>query len=65
MAYVTEDEVMYGFRELRPVAGYCRFRDCRHEQEPGCAIRDAVEKGDVREDRFASYKRILQTLTEL
>ena len=63
--HMSEDEVMYGFRELRPVAGYCRFRDCRHEQEPGCAIRDAVEKGDVREDRFVSYKRILQTLTEL
>jgi len=63
--HMSPDEVLYGFRELRPVAGYCRFRDCQHDQEPGCAIREAVEKGEVREDRFVSYKRILQTLTEL
>ena len=62
---MSGEEVLYGFRELRPLAGYCRFRDCHHEQEPGCAIRDAVAAGDVREDRFQSYKRILQTLTDL
>lgn len=63
--HMSAGDVLYGFRELRPLAGYCRFRDCAHEQEPGCALRDAVKKGDVSERRFDSYRRILQTLTEL
>lgn len=63
--HMSADDVLYGFRELRPLSGYCRFRDCAHEQEPGCALRSAVKKGDVSERRFDSYRRILQTLTEL
>jgi len=63
--HMSADDVLYGFRELRPLAGYCRFRDCKHEQEPGCALREALEKEEIRQDRFDSYKRILQTLTEL
>lgn len=63
--HMSEDDVLYGFRELRPLAGYCRFRDCAHAQEPGCAIRTAVEEGKVKPERFQSYQRILQTLTEL
>jgi ribosome biogenesis GTPase len=56
---------MYGFRELRNIAGVCRFRDCAHESEPGCAIRDALKKGEITQQRFDSYRRILSTLTEL
>ena len=63
--HMSPDDVLYGFRELRPLAGYCRFRDCHHEQEPGCAIRAALDKGDVSPQRFASYRRILQTLGSL
>ena len=47
-----------GFAELRPLLGHCRFRDCRHLQEPGCALRAAVEDGRVSEQRFASFHRI-------
>ncbi|ASP40877.1 ribosome biogenesis GTPase RsgA [Bacterioplanes sanyensis] len=63
--HMSADEVLYGFRELRPLAGLCRFRDCQHEQEPGCAIQQAVEQGEVSEQRFYSYQRIVDTLTEL
>lgn len=63
--HMSEDDVLYGFRELRDVSGHCRFRDCAHEQEPGCAIREAVKKGLVSESRFQSYRRIVKTLTEL
>lgn len=62
--HMSEDQVLYGFRELRPLAGYCRFRDCAHEQEPGCAIRQAVDAGQVKLSRFESYRRILHTLTQ-
>ena len=63
--HMNEDEVLHGFKEIRHLSGYCRFRDCNHEKEPGCAILEAVEKGEISELRFSSYKRILETLTEL
>lgn len=63
--HMTADDVLYGFRELRDVAGHCRFRDCAHEGEPGCAILEALEAGYISDERFYSYKRILATLTEL
>ena len=63
--HMSEDEVLYGFRELRDLAGHCRFRDCRHESEPGCALIEALENEQISEQRFISYKRILETLSEL
>jgi len=48
-----------GFAEIRPYLGQCRFRDCRHMQEPGCALLAAVEAGDISQRRFKSYFRIL------
>jgi len=48
-----------GFAELRPLLGHCRFRDCRHLREPGCALRSAVAAGEVSERRFQSYLRIV------
>jgi ribosome biogenesis GTPase len=35
------------FSDIEEYAAGCRFRDCRHEDEPGCAVRDAVERGDL------------------
>lgn len=50
------------FREFRPFLGECRFQDCRHEVEPQCAVRAAVESGDVDRGRYESY---LKLYTEL
>ncbi|MFL0808484.1 MAG: small ribosomal subunit biogenesis GTPase RsgA [Oceanobacter sp.] len=63
--HMTEDEVLYGFRELRDIAGHCRFRDCHHETEPGCALLQALDEELISEQRFISYKRIVDTLSEL
>lgn len=63
--HMSEDEVLKGFREIYPHANYCRFRDCRHDQEPGCGVLAALENGDIQEERYVSYQRILATLTEL
>ncbi len=63
--HMSEDDVTYGFRELREISGYCRFRDCKHETEPGCAILRALDEGVISEERFSSYQRILDTLTQL
>ena len=50
------------FVEFRPFIGHCRFRDCKHEQEPGCALREAVEQGDIHPERFASYQQIIDSI---
>lgn len=50
------------FPEMRPFLGECRFQDCRHRTEPGCAVRAAVARGDVVADRLASYHVLLAEL---
>jgi ribosome biogenesis GTPase len=41
----------------------CQFRDCRHREEPGCGIRDAVGTGAVSTSRYESYRRLLEDLS--
>lgn len=60
--HLSKEEVLSGFVELRDVAGTCRFRDCSHEMEPGCAIQAALESGGISKERFESYRRIISTL---
>ena len=62
--HISEDELLEGFIEFRPHLGYCKFRDCSHEQEPGCAIRAALEDGDITPHRFESYLRIRQSIRD-
>ena len=47
------------FADIEEAAERCRFRDCSHEDEPGCAVRAAVESGDISEQRYASYQACL------
>ena len=60
--HVPAEQLLWGFREFRPLLGQCRFRDCRHLQEPHCALRQAVAQGHVDGRRLDSYFQILQTL---
>lgn len=55
-------ELMQGFREFRPFLGQCKFRDCRHDQEPGCALRQAVDAGEISLQRWRSYQSIAAEL---
>ncbi|EWH00758.1 hypothetical protein Q427_17720 [Halomonas sp. BC04] len=64
LVHLDEQQVAEGFIEFRDLLGHCRFRDCRHRQEPGCALLEAVERGDVHPERFASYRRIVESLNE-
>jgi ribosome biogenesis GTPase len=47
-----------GFREFRPYLGLCRFQNCRHLSEPGCAVKAAVRKGEISERRLRSYTQL-------
>lgn len=56
---VTPADLTHAFIEFAPLAPACRFRDCAHVAEPGCAIRQAVEDGRVATSRYESYRLIL------
>jgi ribosome biogenesis GTPase / thiamine phosphate phosphatase len=52
LAHLDPVAIAEAFIELRPLLGHCRFRDCRHDAEPGCAIQDAVKRGLVAPHRL-------------
>ena len=62
--HMEPEQVLEGFIEFRPHLGYCKFRDCRHEQEPGCAIQEALNNGEIRQDRMDSYRHIINSLDQ-
>jgi ribosome biogenesis GTPase len=59
LAHLDADAIERAFVELRPLVGRCRFRDCRHDTEPGCAVQDAVARGEVKPWRVALLQRLL------
>ena len=54
----ADDGVNQAFAELDALAGMCRFRNCSHSGEPHCAVRAAIEKGQLSEDRLLSYQKL-------
>jgi ribosome biogenesis GTPase len=59
LAHVDPDAIEEAFVEIRPLLGRCRFRDCRHDREPGCAILQAVADGGVAPHRVALLHRLV------
>ena len=53
-----QDAVASAFPEIEELAGTCRFRDCAHVTEPGCAVLAAVDDGDLDERRLASWRKL-------
>lgn len=56
-------EIGHHFREFTPCLSDCRFRNCLHTSEPGCAVRRAVEEGRISKCRYNSYLGILSSLS--
>lgn len=54
----SETSLNLGFPEIAALAAQCRFGDCRHEEEPECAVRRAVEEGRIPAGRWASYAKL-------
>jgi len=52
--------ISQAFRDIEDLSGHCRFSDCRHMEEPGCAVRSAVEEGSLSPERLRSYHKILR-----
>ena len=59
LGHLDKQEIEWAFPEFRPYLGQCRFRDCKHNREPDCALRPAVDAGKIEKSRFASYRRLV------
>lgn len=62
--HLPEDRITWCFREFRQYQGGCKFRDCKHMDDPGCVLKSAVAQGDIHQTRFENYHRILTTMQE-
>ncbi len=60
MKPIKKQELQYDFPEFRPFIGGCRFLDCAHLKEPGCAVLEAVEEGKINPSRHKSYQRLYE-----
>ncbi len=58
------DEITFGFRDARQFSGGCKFSNCSHLNEPGCAMKQAVADGKLNEQRFNNYLRLVQEFYE-
>ncbi len=54
----VSDGLGEAFADVEKFIGKCKFRDCKHEGEPGCAVREAIDNGELDANRFESYKKI-------
>jgi len=56
---LTDKEILSGFREFKPFIGQCKFRNCAHINEPNCAIKQAVESGEIHMQRYQNYLNLI------
>lgn len=61
---ISKQELSHFFPEMRALINDCQFNNCMHINEPGCAVKAAVNAGTVSVDRYASYLSILDTMEE-
>ncbi len=57
--HMDSNEIVQGFIEFKPFLNQCKFRDCQHLKEPGCAVKQAVEEGKISAKRYTSFKEMI------
>lgn len=62
--HLEADQITKGYREFQYVLGTCKFRDCKHLSDPGCALREAVEAGRISPVRYDNYHKLIASLSE-
>ncbi|MEK6707438.1 MAG: ribosome small subunit-dependent GTPase A [Pseudomonadota bacterium] len=60
--HIDEADLAWGFIEFHPYLGQCRFSNCRHTGEPGCALAQAAEEGRIHPRRLAFYRKLAASL---
>lgn len=63
--HVEADTLLAAFEEISEHAQYCKFRDCSHNSEPGCAVKHAIDDGQITQQRFTSYLTIREQLDDI
>ena len=61
----SADGLGEAFTDVEALAARCRFSDCAHRREPGCAVRDAIRRGELPAERYASYEKLKRELHRL
>ncbi len=61
---ISADDVLHGFKELRPYIGGCRFSNCAHQSEPDCAIHMALSENKISQERFNHYQKMIAEYVE-
>ena len=65
MDVILKENLQYAFPDFGPHLGGCQFRDCSHRAEPGCAVRAALERGEVQQTRYDSYLRLYEKASQV
>ncbi len=61
----SAEDIAGAFADIEALAGKCRFRDCTHQTEPMCAVRGAVEKGELNAERYAHFSKLREEATAI
>lgn len=62
LCHVEPEALAQGFREFSPFLGQCRFHNCRHITEPGCAVAEAARRGEIHPQRLDNYHRLAEAM---
>ena len=65
MDVILKENLQYSFPDFAPFIGACQFHDCSHRQEPGCAVRQALEEGKVEKTRYDSYLKLYEKASQI
>lgn len=65
MEVILKENLQYAFPEFGAYLGECQFRDCTHRAEPGCAVTQALEQGEIEKTRYESYLRLYEKASQI
>ena len=65
MDVILKENLQYAFPDFGPFVGSCQFHDCSHRKEPGCAVTEALAKGEIEPTRYESYLRLYEKAAQI
>lgn len=65
MDVILKENLQYAFPDFGKYIGSCRFDDCSHRKEPGCAVREALENGNIEKSRYDSYLKLYEKASQI
>lgn len=65
MDVILKENLQYAFPDFSSYLGSCQFRDCSHRREPGCAVRQAFENGEIEKTRYDSYLKLYEKASQI